>query len=177
MAPRWRYPDPGQARRRQAAGGLGQRSSLRFTLALVPISSDMTPWQRPRCAGEALLSTTPPCSTEPGEPPTALGLRPLSACCTWEIIQERLEREYDLDLITHGRRPWSTIEQTDGTTIHYRQLPSGPDARYQQHQGDARAHRRKVTSCCCRSTWATSPLRIEKRGADQHGLPRQTRWR
>lgn len=35
-----------------------------------------------------------------------------------EIIQERLEREYDLDLITTAPTVVYQIEQTDGTTIH-----------------------------------------------------------
>ncbi len=35
-----------------------------------------------------------------------------------EIIQERLEREYDLDLITTAPTVVYEIEQTDGTTIH-----------------------------------------------------------
>ena len=43
-----------------------------------------------------------------------------------EIIQERLEREYDLDLITTAPTVVYEIEQTDGTTIHIDSPPALP---------------------------------------------------
>ena len=69
-----------------------------------------------------------------------------------EIIQERLEREYDLDLITTAPTVVYEIELTDGSTIHIdspAQMPPSPASRRCASRSPS------VISCCRRSTWAT----------------------
>ncbi len=71
-----------------------------------------------------------------------------------EIIQERLEREYDLDLITTAPTVVYEIELTD---VPPSTSTARPDARHHQHQGMREPIAPSVISCCCRrqDTWAT----------------------
>jgi len=70
-----------------------------------------------------------------------------------EIIQERLEREYDLDLITTAPTVVYEIELTDGppsTSTARPRCPPSPASRR------CASRLPSVISCCRRSTWATS---------------------
>ena len=67
-----------------------------------------------------------------------------------EIIQERLEREYDLDLITTAPTVVYEIELNNGETIHYRYSPAAmPPVNNIKEMREPIA---KLTSCCRRST-------------------------
>ena len=51
-----------------------------------------------------------------------------SACCIWEIVQERLEREYALDLITTAPTVVHEVHTTDGETSYIHNPSALPPA-------------------------------------------------
>ncbi len=88
-----------------------------------------------------------------------------------EIIQERLEREYDLDLITTAPTVIYEVLSTRGETImvdNPSRLPDPGDDR-----GDARAHRaREHPGAAGLPGHGDHPLRREARRAEGHAVPR-----
>jgi translation elongation factor EF-4 len=88
-----------------------------------------------------------------------------------EIIQERLEREYDLDLITTAPTVVYEVETTSKEVI-YVDSPSEAAAA-EQYSGAARADR-GVSHAAAAGVFGQRhhPVYRKTRRADQHGLPR-----
>ena len=69
-----------------------------------------------------------------------------------DIVQERLEREYDMDLITTAPTVVYQVLMRDGTVVEIENPSKLPDL--SQRRGDPRADHHARRSSCRRSTSA-----------------------
>jgi GTP-binding protein LepA len=88
-----------------------------------------------------------------------------------EIVQERLEREYDMDLITTAPTVVYEVLMRDGTVVRSRTPPSC--RKPPEDRGDPRADHHHQRSSCRRTTSAVITLCEQKRGTPgEHAVPR-----
>ena len=167
-----RYPDPGRHAGRGDAARASSASSRRCTPACsrsAPTISKIsaTRWQK-LTLNDAALQYEPESSDALG-----FGFRiGFLGMLHMEIIQERLEREYDLDLITTAPTVVYEVELKNGETIYVDNPSKLPDP--SAHRGYARADRaRQHPRAAGLPGQRDHPVHREARRAARHAVPRQ----